>query len=58
MFWSAELAKHEAKLPNCNQGLENVSCSEKYMEFSLLNAAEVMKEFVHRSINASPNNRQ
>lgn len=41
-----------------NQGLRDVTCSEKYTEFSLLSAAAVKKELVHGSINASPNNKQ
>lgn len=40
-------AKHEAKLPNSKKCLESVSCSERFMEFGLLNAAEVEMELVH-----------
>lgn len=49
MSQPAEMAKHETKLPNSNQGLEDVSCSERFMELM-----QVKKQLVHGSINASP----
>lgn len=42
-----EHTKHEAKLPNNKRGLEAVSCSERFMESSPLNAAKVEMELVH-----------
>lgn len=58
VFQPAELAEHEEKLLNINRGLEDVSCSERFMEFTLLNAAEVKKQLIHGSIKASPNSRE
>lgn len=58
VFQLAEPAKHKAKLLNINRGLEDVSCSERFMKFILLNAAEVKKQLIHGSIKASPNSRE